>query len=311
MMNVLKNVAMVIVFLASLVYPLSAKAQAVVSQKQVAKLAVPSSTSVPYKQYVHGDPSSQEQLLLEYTNRCRANPYADMKRMINSSDTHIQSAFSSFNVSIPQLESEFSTYSAKPPLAFNTQLINCARDHSTDMADHNYQGHTGSNGSTLGQRLMEAGYDYRIGGENVFSYAYSAWHAHAAFVIDWGVEDLGHRINILNLDGSTDFREIGIGIINEDNSATKVGPLVITQNFGLDNQGVVFITGVAYMDNDQNNFYDLGEGLRNIQIMPDHGDYMRSHPLPAGLRFPLRQIPDLMCSALPGRTLRPCRPPCR
>jgi uncharacterized protein YkwD len=287
MMKTLKNVAMVVLFSISFLYPVSVKGQVFVSQRKVAKLAVPSSTSVPYKEYVHGDPSDEEQLLLEYTNRCRANPYADMERMINSNDTHIQNAFSAFNVSIPQLRSEFSQYSSKPPLAFNPRLINCARNHSTDMAANNFQGHTSSNGSTLGQRLVEANYDYHLGGENVFSYSYSAWHAHAAFIIDWGVEDLGHRVNILNLGANTAFREIGIGTINENNSATQVGPLVITQNFGLDNDQVVFITGVAYKDNNKNSFYNTGEGLSGVQIMPNHGDYYAVSSTSGGFTIPV------------------------
>ncbi len=44
------------------------------------------------------------------------------------------------------------------PLSFNGQLAAAAQAHSQDMACNNFLGHTGSNGSWIGDRLAAAGY---------------------------------------------------------------------------------------------------------------------------------------------------------
>ncbi len=265
----------------------SAYSQVVVQQKQAWKLAVPDASAAPTHLYSHGNPTNEEQYLLELTNRARANPSSEGRLMVNSTDEHILSAIKAFHVDTSKVISDFDSYSPKPPLAFNAELFTAARAHSQDMADNDFQGHISSDGRTLAQRLTEAGYAYVLGGENVFAYAYSAWHAQAAFLIDWGVDDLGHRQNILDLGEHTAFREIGIGIISETDSRTTVGPLVITQEFGLSNNSVVFITGVVYRDTNQNRFYDPGEGLSAVRIMPDHGEYYAMSSESGGFAIPV------------------------
>ena len=284
-----KNAAMATIFSAGLIFSIPANAQTSVSHRPSAKLPTPDSTSIPYKAYSHGDPTHLEQLLLEYTNRCRANPYADILRIVNGNDARINNALNAFNVDKNELTKDFSTYSPKPPLAFNEKLITAARNHSTHMAINNYQGHGDyPNGpTTLAERLTAVNYTYSYAGENVYAYAYSPWHAHAAFVVDWGVQDLGHRIITLDLGERTDFREIGIGIIEENISTTTVGPLVVTQEFGLDNDQVAFITGVVYLDANENSAYDLNEGLANVQVTPDRGDYYALTSTSGGFAVPI------------------------
>jgi uncharacterized protein YkwD len=270
----------------------SANSAVNVSRQPIAKLSTPNAQAIPTQRYFHGEPSDEEQYLLEITNRGRANPISDMNRILASNDTNIQQAFEAFDVDIYQLAGEFGVYESKPPLAFNSDLIEAARNHSEDMAQNDFQAHVSTDGSTLADRLLAAGYDYMYGGENVFAYAYSSWHAHAAFIVDWGVPDLGHRINLLDLGTHTCFREIGIGTISETNSNTAVGPLVITQDFGYQNPQLVFITGVVYQDNNLNNFYDPGEGVADVQIMPDHGDYYAVTSLSGGFAIPVATYSD-------------------
>lgn len=45
-----------------------------------------------------------------------------------------------------------------PALAANAQLTSAAQGHSRDMACNNFLGHTGSNGSWIGDRIIAAGY---------------------------------------------------------------------------------------------------------------------------------------------------------
>ena len=228
----------------------------------------------PTTPYSHGDPTAMEQLNLEYINQARANPIEEGNRLVNTPDGDVQGAISFFNISKSLVQQQFSTYPAKGPLAFNAQLIQAARLHSEDMRTNQFQGHTGSNGSSMGQRINQAGYTGWSGaGENVFSYAKSVWHAHAGFNIDWGGDNqvtLGHRENIMNYQG-TQYREIGVGILNVQ-QPSQVGPLVVTQNFGL--KGTTkFITGVVYKDLNNNNFYDIGEGIAGVQVMPASGTF--------------------------------------
>src|SRR5262249_6674609 len=97
--------------------------------------------------YSHGDPSAEEQLLLEMINRARANPPAEGLRLRSTTDPDVVSGNLFFHVDLDQLVADFAGYPARPPLAFNASLIASARGHSQDMADNNFQGHNGSDGS--------------------------------------------------------------------------------------------------------------------------------------------------------------------
>ncbi len=252
------------------------------------KIEIPfSSDGKPSKVYLHGEPTNQEQYMLELINRARANPLAEIKRILSANDKEVARAMETYKITEAELISEFSEYQPAPPLAFNPELISSARTHAQDMADNDFQGHTGSDGSTVGERLTEAGYKYLTAGENVFSYAYSVDYAHAAFLIDWGVDSLGHRKNELGLIPDSDFREIGIAVVAENDPATSVGPLVITEDFGKSYDGVVFIAGVVYRDENNNGFYDPGEGLEDVKIIPDHGTYYAQTSASGGYAIPV------------------------
>ncbi len=260
----------------------------------------------PSTPYSHGDPTAMEQLNLEYINQARANPTEEGNRLVNTPDGDVQGAITFFNISKSLVQQQFSTYPAKGPLAFNAQLIQAARNHSNDMRTNQFQGHTGSNGSTMDQRINQAGYTGWSGaGENVFSYARSVWHAHAGFNIDWGGDNqvtLGHRQNIMNYTGSQ-FREVGIGVLTVQ-QPSQVGPLVVTQNFGL--KGTTkFITGVVYKDLNNNNFYDIGEGLAGVQVMPATGTFYATTSTSGGYAIPYTGSGSMTVTASGGELPAP------
>ncbi|MBN2630460.1 MAG: hypothetical protein JXR75_07965, partial [Rhodobacteraceae bacterium] len=60
--------------------------------------------------------------------------------------------------------------------------------------------------------------------------------------------------------------EIGIGVVAESNSATEVGPFVVTQDFGSRGDYVPQLLGVVIDDADGDRFYDIGEGLGGVSI---------------------------------------------
>ncbi len=93
------------------------------------------------------------------------------------------------------------------PLAVSTSLAQAARQHNDDMIARGFFDHTGSDGSTPGQRAAAAGYKpYGWGecfvGENIGGGYNTPADAFAA----WMASD-GHRANILN----PYYREIGAG----------------------------------------------------------------------------------------------------
>ncbi len=236
------------------------------------------------------EPTDEEQLMLELINRARSDPPAEGTRLANHPDPEIQGAYSFFNHDVEAMEADFQTYPPRPPLAMNLKLIQAARRHSADMRDNRFQDHFGTDGSDPGQRLTEAGYEWRGYGENVFAHGENVEHAHAAFVADWNVPSLGHRKNTLEFDHDPNWKEVGIGILrtasakvlrsriqlkktNEFKSAgmqlkqqDSVGPLLVTIDFSVTFSYTPQLLGVVYADTNNNDFYDLGEGLGGVQI---------------------------------------------
>ena len=209
--------------------------------------------------YSDGDPSAQEQLALEMINRARANPAAEGQRLG---------------------QSDFANYPARPPLAFNADLLASARGHDADEAANNYFSHTGSDGSSPFDRMFAAGYpdDANVLGENISVGYPSAPASEDGLMIDTGISDLGHRRNLLNFDVTSDFfREFG-GVYDE--ASTNY-----TQDFGA--RGVAFITGVAFRDTDGTDFYSEGAGVAGVTVSSTASSYVAVTSTSGGYALPM------------------------
>lgn len=224
-----------------------------------------------------GEPTDEEQLYLEYINRARTNPAAEAVQLASTTDPDVRSAYTFFGVDLNRMQSDLAALAPAPPLAMSAELLQAARQHSWDMATNGFQGHTGSDGSTPGDRISRAGYPWMTYGENVFAYARSVFHGHAAFEVDWGTgpygmqDPPGHRLNI----HQAGFREAGIGVVWMTNAA--VGPQLVTQDFATRSSAQPFITGVVYYDLNGNGFYDVGEGIGGVSVtISNHGWYGRT-----------------------------------
>ncbi|MGA2500119.1 MAG: SdrD B-like domain-containing protein, partial [Tepidisphaeraceae bacterium] len=219
----------------------------------------------PRLQLSAATPSDYEQYMLELINRARANPTAEAARY--SID---------LNEGVPAV-STIST-DAKQPLAFNPYLIDAARGHSQDMIAHDYFAHDSFDGTAFEDRFTAAGYVFNNqgygDGENI------AWRGSTPDVpplqsttaqldqdlfVDAGYDGRGHRINML----FGDFKEIGIGIVygsfydaGQDQTFNAV---MATEDFAY-NANTVFLTGVAYSDDNNNQFYDPREGIGGLTI---------------------------------------------
>jgi hypothetical protein len=249
-------------------------------------LAAPTATL-----YSHGDPTAEEQYTLEMINRARANPAEEGLRLANTTDPEVLSSYSYFKINTNTLKTQFASYPSRPPLAFNAKLITAARKHSDWMKVNNVQSHDGANGSSPFDRMNAEGYTgWTAAGENVAAYARSLWHGHAGFNVDWGEQnqiDLGHRENIMNFK-SIVFTEIGVGITLASGGQGKVGPMIITHDFG--KRADYFLTGVVFKDNNNNGFYDVGEGVPGVTITPNKGNFYAVTSTSGGYAIPMTNV---------------------
>ena len=238
------------------------------------------------------NPSGLEQELLEHLNRFRMFPAEELGiltrnlRPARSNDRDVNRAMKFFKVDGNVLASQWQSLDSVQPLGWNEKLYNAAAEHNQLMIQFDEQSHQLPGEQDLADRIDAAGYDTQLVGENVFSFAESTFHGHAGFAIDWGpgpdgIQDPpGHRDVMTN----EHFREIGISIQQESNRFTEVGPLVMTQDFGVPQKfGNSLLLGVVYGDADTNGFYTAGEGLGNIHVDADGtGGHFESHTMSAG-----------------------------
>ncbi|WP_407538701.1 CAP domain-containing protein [Deinococcus radiomollis] len=118
-------------------------------------------------------------------------------------------------------------FAATTPLAWNARLAAAARLHSEDMALTGYRGsdadpeaaHIGSDGSTPQQRITQAGYVWRVSGENV-----AVGFAVGNVVAAW-LSSPGHCSNIMK----PEYKEMGVGYVV--NAKTQYNTF-FTQDFG-------------------------------------------------------------------------------
>jgi uncharacterized protein YkwD len=95
------------------------------------------------------------------------------------------------------------------PLVVNAKLNSAAMNHSIDMARNDFMSHSGSNGSTLGQRVTSAGYAWAFVAENIAA----GYDTPDEVVAAW-MDSSGHRANIL----SATATEVGVGVLTNSNS---------------------------------------------------------------------------------------------
>jgi uncharacterized protein YkwD len=85
-------------------------------------------------------------------------------------------------------------------LEWNDLLADAAHRHSSDMATQDFFAHTGSDGSTVSERVTDTGYDWWTVGENI-----AAGYTTAAAATQALLKSPGHCANIMN----PSFEELG------------------------------------------------------------------------------------------------------
>jgi uncharacterized protein YkwD len=109
-----------------------------------------------------------------------------------------------------------------PTLGVNEVLMRVAQAHAQDMADNDFFSHTGSDGRSSFQRLLDAGYHYRLAAENI-----AAGAATPAEVVALWMESTSHRANILNCA----LHETGVGYVVDPGDRLNYGAYWV-QTFG-------------------------------------------------------------------------------
>jgi uncharacterized protein YkwD len=110
-------------------------------------------------------------------------------------------------------------FAAAPPLSISRKLTDAAEDHARDMVRRKFFDHRGSNGSQPKDRVLRAGYQPRLSGENIALGPESAEEV----VAGW-LDSPGHCANIME----PRFQEIGIGLA----IGKKRGQIYWVQTFG-------------------------------------------------------------------------------
>ncbi len=126
--------------------------------------------------------NSQEILLAQ--NRCQLN---------------------SFEQEVIDLTNQERRRSGLRSLSFNCQLTVAAQNHTLDMERNRMLSHTGSDGSSMVDRVRRTGYRPGYLGENV-----AVGQRTPQEVVDSWMRSSGHRRNILN----PNYEEIGVGYDN-------------------------------------------------------------------------------------------------
>lgn len=245
------------------------------------------STAFGQSQYFIGNPTPEQQYMLELINRARANGGAEAARL----------GLSGLQEGPPSINGQpFTIANTAQPLSWNPLLINCAQSRAKFLND-NDQFFTGTNPHTFGNsdpegRINAAGYPMHLsteyngpttsggffpGPENVaenesigsgpFTGAKlvsTILMQHNDLFTDQTVPGRGHRMTTM----LTYWREIGIGInAGTDNGQGNTWDSLYTvQNFGTRANSTPFITGVVYQDTNGNGFYDPGEGIGGIRV---------------------------------------------
>lgn len=229
--------------------------------------------------YDSGNPTADEQLVLEYINRARADPITEGQRL---------------GIDIHEGLSDPSLVGPRPPLAMNRILLGIAEAHSKDMYNGNYFSHTDPNGTTPFDRMTHAGYGYVRAGENMAASTGSpAADLEDFMMVDSGTSGRPHRVNLLDLinaypcgNSPCVYYEVGIGYYAGATS-NSIASDFITEDFGAAANTGPYLLGVIYNDINHNNFYDIGEGIAGVTITPSSGNYYAVSSSSGGYAIPI------------------------
>jgi hypothetical protein len=140
--------------------------------------------------------SALEQEFFYWTNYFRSNPGRFFETIIREFGRQYPEVS---KADIKSLEQDIKRSAFSLPIVFSDEgLLKMSRIHASDLVKRGgVISHTSSKGQTFSQRINEAG-RYRCGAENVYIGSFDPLEALIALLIDSGVPDKGHRMNLLD-----------------------------------------------------------------------------------------------------------------
>lgn len=233
----------------------------------------------------HGNPTDFDQLLLELLNQARANPAAEGIRLDEETAGYALEMRTYKPNFFTEIRKEFASYPKASPLAFNRYLLKSAQAYSQEMTLKNFFSHYGDSKhqSSPTTRAIAQGYSGSVG-ENISGAGadkgQDVKEHHFGLMVDaYNVSDatmhLGHRLNALD----PKWNEVGIGVFGSRQNGR------VTQDFGRSNTS--YYLGVVYEDNNDNRFYDPGEGIQGVEIRPSVGNYYAVTSSSGGYAIPI------------------------
>ncbi len=256
-----------------------------------AALAAPASAQEK-SEWSIGDPSPEEQLVLELINRARLDPAGEGVRIAaDYGSSAVKTTVDAFLGADPagwtraENQQAWQQYVARPPLAPSAKLLTVSHGWSLAMrtADTVAQSLPGTQG--LLTRVSASGYSAAWTAQLLQGFAKDPLHAYASWSIDWGQPHdpgtgrpfLPNRDALVNQQDVAFLRfvEAGVGIVRRPSPPPGgVGPLVVTLTLAAPNdENARFVTGVVFDDRDGDGFYDVGEGLAGVRIDVDGADH--------------------------------------
>ena len=196
--------------------------------------------------------TAEEQLFLELTNRARLDPLGEAAL---------------YGIDLNEdLAPGTITGDAKQVVAYNPDLDQAATGHSLWMLQTSTFSHTGRNGSSLQDRLNETNYVFENAygwGENLSLFQHPSQPINPALSPELHHKNLfkseSHRVNTMR----EFYQEAGFSI--EAGTFNGNHATVATQNYAFSGTNN-FLTGVVYHDQDNNDFYSIGEGRSGISF---------------------------------------------
>ena len=194
--------------------------------------------------------SAEEQLIVELVNRARLDPLGELGRQDEGFAAGVTTA-------------------PKEALAVVRTLSDASDAHSQDMDNRDFFSHTNPDGDSPADRAIEAGHGSRFVGENI------GWVGSTQTSFDEQARVEGHHDNLWDSDGHqqnfmSDFwSEIGVGY-DYGSYRGYDGSTFVTEMFG--DRGETYLTGVVIEDNDNDQFYDIGEGQGGVRITAFDGE---------------------------------------
>lgn len=200
------------------------------------------------KRLLASDLSPGETMLLYLVNQTRNDPHSAAERL---------------SVWLPS--DQFGPFQ---PVVPNESLHNAAQAHSDDMLVNNMGGHTGSDGSSPGERALRFGYETDGVGENAAAgYSVNQPPADAESLAratnDSWFSSSAHRQNML----TANWTEFG-GAFSESFTQSSGGSnwsWRATELFGKYDSGP-FLVGVVFNDQNEDSAYNVGEGLGGVSV---------------------------------------------